>query len=89
MLWSQASLWPKLSMGAITVQVRRVIANPMAKRKFPALLAGSEGDKRQVAQLADLLERMMHLDPDKRITPKEALRHPFIKDSASSASKRS
>ena len=74
---------------AITVQVRRVIANPMAKRKFAALLAGSEGDKRQVAQLADLLERMMHLDPDKRIMPKEALRHPFIKDSASSASKQS
>ena len=74
---------------AMSVQVRRVIANPTAKRKFPALLAGSEGDKRQVAQLADLLERMMHVDPDKRIMPKEALRHPFIKDSAVSASKRS
>ena len=60
--------------------MRRIISNPVAKRKFAALLAGSEGDKRQVAALSDLLERMMHLDPEKRITPKEALRHPFIKD---------
>ena len=68
----------------LLLQVRRIVSNPTAKKSFPALLAGSEGDKRQVAQLADLLERMMHLDPEKRIAPKEALRHPFIKDPAPS-----
>lgn len=70
------------------MQVRRIISSPSAKKNFSALLAGSEGDKRQVAQLADLLERMMHLDPEKRITPKEALRHPFIKGPALAASSR-
>jgi len=50
------------------------------KKDFAGLLAGSEGDRKKVAQLADLLERMMALDPDKRITPKDALKHPFIKE---------
>jgi serine/threonine-protein kinase PRP4 len=66
-------------------QVRRLISNPTVKKDFAALLAGSEGEKRKVAQLSDLLERMMHLDPDKRIGPKEALRHPFIKEAATSS----
>lgn len=30
-------------------------------------------------QLADLIERGLTLDPNKRITPEEALRHPFLK----------
>lgn len=64
------------------MQVRRLISNPTVKRDFTALLAGSEGDRRKLVQLADLLERLMHLDPDKRLSPKEALRHPFIKDAA-------
>ena len=51
------------------------------QKDFAGLLAGSEGDRRKVAQLADLLERMMNLDPEKRLTAKEALRHDFIKDS--------
>jgi serine/threonine-protein kinase PRP4 len=29
--------------------------------------------------LVDLLERMLALDPDKRIKPKDALKHPFLK----------
>ena len=61
-------------------QVRRLIGNPGIKKDFGALLAGSEGERRKVAQLADLLERCMHLDPDKRLSPKDALRHPFIKE---------
>lgn len=34
---------------------------------------------KQVAQLADLLEKMLALDPDKRISADSALRHDFIK----------
>lgn len=64
------------------------MANPSVKKDFAALLAGSEGDRRKVAQLADLLERCMHLDPDKRLSPKEALRHPFIKDTATAAARK-
>ncbi len=29
--------------------------------------------------LADLLEKMLALDPEKRIRPKDALKHPFLK----------
>jgi serine/threonine-protein kinase PRP4 len=57
-----------------------VIPNPRVKADFAALLAGQSPDRRRLASLADLLERMMALDPDRRISPKEALRHPFIKD---------
>ncbi|DBA83621.1 hypothetical protein WJX77_009445 [Trebouxia sp. C0004] len=60
--------------------IRRTIAAPHVKKDFGGLLAGSEGDRKKVTQLADLLERMMALDPDKRITPKDALKHPFIKE---------
>ena len=72
-------------MGA---QVRRLVGNPTVKKDFAALLAGSEGERRKVGQLADLLERCMHLDPDKRLSPKDALRHPFIKESQQPAAKK-
>ncbi len=64
------------------MQVARLITNPTVKRDFKDLLAGSGSleDRAKVRLLADLLERMMHLDPDKRSSPKEALKHPFVKD---------
>lgn len=59
--------------------LRRLIPNPTIKNDFSSLLAGQDSDRRKLAHLADLLERMMALDPDKRIIPKEALNHPFIR----------
>ena len=35
----------------------------------------------QVAQLRDLLRKMLALDPQLRITPKDALKHPFVRSS--------
>lgn len=67
------------------MQIRKIVANPTIKNDFSALLKGSEGEPRKIAQLADLLERMMHLDPEKRIAPKDALRHAFIKDQPKAA----
>jgi serine/threonine-protein kinase PRP4 len=58
--------------------VRRLIPNPQVKNDFSLLLAGLDSDRKKLAQLADLLERMIALDPEKRITPKDALRHPFF-----------
>mmetsp|Transcript_69590 Transcript_69590/g.220335 ORF Transcript_69590/g.220335 Transcript_69590/m.220335 type:complete len:110 (+) Transcript_69590:40-369(+) len=68
-------------------EVRRLISNPKATKDFSAVLLGAgdpktPADKKKVLQLADLLEKMMHLDPDKRIKPTEALQHPFIKERA-------
>lgn len=60
--------------------VRRLVPNPSVKADFAALLAGQSPDRRKLAQLADLLERMMALDPERRITPKDALRHDFVKE---------
>jgi serine/threonine protein kinase len=39
----------------------------------------------QVLQLRDLLEKMLVLDPAKRITVKEALSHPFVVASSNPA----
>ena len=63
-----------------SLQVRRLIAVNSVKKDFAALLSAMQGDKKKVAQLADLLERMMHLDPSRRLTAKECLKHPFIKE---------
>lgn len=60
--------------------MRRLIGNPAVKRDVAGLLAGQATDRRKLAQLVDLLERMLALDPDRRITPKDALKHPFIKE---------
>ena len=35
-------------------------------------------DLRKVQQFKDLLDKMLILDPERRISPKEALAHPFI-----------
>ena len=71
---------PKLSPTMPFLQVRRLIAVNSVKKDFAALLSAMQGDKKKVAQLADLLERMMHLDPSRRLTAKECLKHPFIKE---------
>lgn len=46
------------------------------------LLAASSGmndaETRELNHFVDLLERCLTLNPDKRITPTEALKHPFI-----------
>ncbi len=71
---------PTLSPPMPFLQVRRLIAVNSVKKDFAALLSTMQGDKKKVAQLADLLERMMHLDPSRRLTAKECLKHPFIKE---------
>jgi serine/threonine-protein kinase PRP4 len=38
-----------------------------------------EAQKRKLYQFKDLLDKMLVIDPTKRITPKEALQHEFIK----------
>ena len=61
---------------------RRLVEAPAVKADVATRLAragAGTDDPRSVAALADLLERMFALDPERRITPRDALRHPFIK----------
>ncbi|CDJ58886.1 CMGC kinase, Dyrk family, putative [Eimeria maxima] len=37
--------------------------------------------RRKMRQFGDLLEKCLTLDPQKRLTPDEALQHPFVKES--------
>jgi serine/threonine-protein kinase PRP4 len=39
-------------------------------------------ETRDLTQFIDLLERCLTLNPDKRITPLEALKHPFFSNKA-------
>jgi serine/threonine-protein kinase PRP4 len=57
---------------------RVLVPHPTASRPIAARLAGGGGDRRSVAAFADLLDRLLALDPDRRITPREALKHAFI-----------
>ena len=60
--------------------VRRLVPNPAAKTSFAQLLARAGGERSRVAALADLLDRMTALDPERRLSPDDALRHPFIRN---------
>ena len=42
--------------------------------------AGASADKRKCEQLAPLLERALQVDPEKRLTPNEALAHAFVRE---------
>ncbi|CAK9251068.1 unnamed protein product, partial [Sphagnum jensenii] len=58
------------------------ISNVQPIRDLSAeLIAGqtlSESEQRKVLQLKDILEKILALDPSKRLTPAQALTHPFI-----------
>lgn len=60
-------------------KVRKLVTSPAVKHNFTSLLSQCSGDKAKVAMLADLLEKMMMLEPERRIDPDAALRHPFVK----------
>lgn len=61
--------------------MKHLIVNPSVQNNFYTLLSKSaQGcDKALLSHLADLFEKMMMLDPDKRISLDEAIRHPFVR----------
>jgi serine/threonine-protein kinase PRP4 len=57
-----------------------VIVKPvrdLKSRIAPSTKASSD-EIRLITSFIDLLEKALHLNPEKRLTPKEALAHPFI-----------
>jgi serine/threonine-protein kinase PRP4 len=40
----------------------------------------SDAEARKLQQLRDLIEQCLLIDPARRITPEDALKHPFIHD---------
>jgi serine/threonine-protein kinase PRP4 len=47
-------------------------------RLLAASAGMSDAEGRELNHFVDLLERCLTLNPDKRLTPAEALRHPFF-----------
>ena len=61
--------------------IRRVVANPTVKQtvREKVLEATSmDLDRRKTLAFADLLDKMLALDPDKRISVRDAMKHPFV-----------
>ncbi|KAG2429206.1 hypothetical protein HXX76_010976 [Chlamydomonas incerta] len=64
--------------------VRRMINVQNAKQPFsqllaPAMRSAKAEDRPQIQLLVDLLEKMMMLEPEKRIDTDAAMRHPFVR----------
>lgn len=48
------------------------------KTRLLSAACGSESETKDLNLFIDLLERCLNLNPEKRCTPSEALKHPFI-----------
>lgn len=62
-------------MRTIKFEQRATVGKDLRTLLMPSKLPESEA--RKVMQLADLLEKALMLDPSKRLTPSQALKHPF------------
>ena len=62
-------------MRTIKFEQRATVGKDLRTLLMPSKLP--EGEAKKVLQLADLLEKALMLDPSKRLTPSQALKHPF------------
>lgn len=64
----------KVSVMATINPTRVLISELVGDQRLP------DDQRLKVTQLKDLLEKLLILDPAKRITINQALQHPFIQD---------
>ena len=67
-------LQEKITVMGIINPSKDILAEMIGSQRLP------DDQLRKVTQLRDLLDKMLMLDPNKRISVNEALRHPFIQD---------
>lgn len=66
--------------GREIIRIIKYEQRPLPGKDLKTLLCPSkmsEGETRKLLMLADLLEKTLMLDPAKRLTPSQALKHPF------------
>ncbi|KAK8048992.1 hypothetical protein PG994_010722 [Apiospora phragmitis] len=68
------------TLGKTTVRTMAIVkpTRDLRTRLMAASGGMSDVESRELNQFVDLLERCLALNPDKRITPLEALKHPFF-----------
>ena len=54
-------------------------ARDLRGRLMPASVKLTEDEMKTLGHFVDLLDKCLALDPARRITPKEALMHPFVR----------
>jgi serine/threonine-protein kinase PRP4 len=71
--------WPLVQDVIKKVQITKPSRDLRARLMPPASAQIKEDERKLLAAFVDLLDRCLALDPARRITPKEALVHPFIR----------
>ena len=61
-----------------TIDIKAKPVKDLRSRLIPRDKRMTEQDKKELESFADLLDKCLDLRPDKRITPTDALKHPFI-----------
>ncbi|KAG8963570.1 U4/U6 small nuclear ribonucleoprotein prp4 [Tulasnella sp. 419] len=62
-----------------TIYVQKATHDLRARLITPAIAKANNEETKMLQSFVDLLEKCLNLDPAKRLTPKEALVHPFIR----------
>merc|ERR1712118_594129 len=60
-----------------TCSIQRLITNVTVTRQFSRIFNCEGGDRVKITQVVGLLEQMLTLEPEKRVTPIQALKHVF------------
>lgn len=80
--WSVCVLWYVVSLGKPILRLMDTVKTKHDLGSSLMAAKSSTDDRKLVLELRNLLERMLALDPAKRISVRDALAHPFVKASS-------